>query len=64
MYMIKHDYSMKVWTKSPAQIAAAGVLPPIDSTVPFELGPMRQALRRAAAHQNHGRIVIQMEKAA
>jgi alcohol dehydrogenase len=47
-----------------ARTAAAGVLPPIDSTVPFELGAMRQAIRRAVAHQNHGRIVIQMEKAA
>lgn len=47
-----------------AGAAAAGVLPPIDSTVPFELEPMRQALRRAASHQNNGRIVIQMDKAA
>ena len=47
-----------------AQMAAAGVLPPIDSTVPFELGPMRHALRRAAAHQNHGRIVVKMGEAA
>ena len=38
--------------------AAAGVLPPIDTLVPFELEPMRKALRRAAAHQNSGRIVI------
>ena len=46
-----------------AHAAAAGVLPPIDSTVPFELEPIRQALRRAAAHQNNGRIVIQMDQA-
>lgn len=46
-----------------ARMAAAGVLPPIDSTVPFELEPMRRALRRAVEHQNHGRIVIQMDKA-
>jgi NADPH:quinone reductase-like Zn-dependent oxidoreductase len=44
-----------------ASAAAAGVLPPIDCTVPFELEPMRQAIRRAAAHQNNGRILIQME---
>ena len=43
-----------------ARAAAAGVLPPIDSTVPFELEAVRQALRRAAAHQNNGRIVIEM----
>jgi NADPH:quinone reductase-like Zn-dependent oxidoreductase len=47
-----------------ARAAAAGILPLIDSTVPFELEPMRQALRRAAAHENHGRIVIQMDNAA
>ncbi len=47
-----------------AEAAAAGILPPIDSTVPFELDPMRQALRRAASHRNHGRIVIQMDPAA
>ena len=47
-----------------AGAAEAGVLPPIDSTVPFELEPMRQALRRAAAHQNDGRIVIRMDQAA
>ncbi len=47
-----------------AEAAEAGVLPPIDSTVPFELGPMRQALRRATAHQNDGRIVIRMDQAA
>jgi hypothetical protein len=46
-----------------AGAAAAGVLPPIDSTVPFELEPMRQALRRAAAHRNNGRILIQMDNA-
>lgn len=44
-----------------AAAAAAGVLPPIDSTVPFEETPMRDALRRAAAHENHGRIAIQMQ---
>ncbi len=43
-----------------AQAAAAGVLPPVDSIVPFELESMREALRRAAAHKNKGRIVIQM----
>ena len=43
-------------------MAAAGVVPPIDSTVAFDLEPMRQAIRRAAAHQNHGRIVIKMDK--
>ncbi len=47
-----------------ARDAAAGVLPPIDSTVPFELEAMREALKRAAAHRNDGRIVIQMDKAA
>ena len=47
-----------------AQEAAAGVLPPIDSTVPFELEAMRGALKRAAAHENDGRIVIEMDKAA
>ncbi len=46
-----------------AGAAAAGVLPPIDSIVPFELEPMRQALRRAAAHRNSGRIVIEMDRA-
>jgi NADPH:quinone reductase-like Zn-dependent oxidoreductase len=46
-----------------AGAAGAGIVPPIDSTVPFELEPMRQALRRAAAHQNRGRIVIQMARA-
>jgi NADPH:quinone reductase-like Zn-dependent oxidoreductase len=45
-----------------AAAAAAGVLPPIDSTVPFALEPIREALRCAAAHQNNGRIVIQMEQ--
>ncbi len=44
-----------------ARVAATGVLPPIDSTVPFELEPMRQALRRAATHHNNGRIVIRMD---
>ncbi len=44
-----------------ARVAAAGVLPSIDSTVPFELEPMRQALKRAAAHRNNGRIVIEMD---
>ena len=43
---------------------AMGMLPPIDSIVPFELEPMREALRRAAAHQNDGRIVIQMDRVA
>ena len=47
-----------------AHEAAAGVLPSIDSTVPFELEAMRQALKRAAAHRNNGRIVIQFDKAA
>jgi NADPH:quinone reductase-like Zn-dependent oxidoreductase len=44
-----------------ASAAGAGIVPPIDSTVPFELETMREALRKAAAHQNKGRIVIQME---
>jgi NADPH:quinone reductase-like Zn-dependent oxidoreductase len=43
-----------------ARAAANGILPLIDSTVPFDLEPMRQALKCAAAHQNNGRIVIQM----
>jgi NADPH:quinone reductase-like Zn-dependent oxidoreductase len=47
-----------------AQAASTGVLPPIDSTIPFELNSMRQALRRAASHRNHGRIVIQMDPSA
>ncbi|MGH9643476.1 MAG: zinc-binding dehydrogenase [Terriglobales bacterium] len=47
-----------------ARAAETGVLPPIDSTVPFELEAVRQALRRAAAHRNNGRIVIQMDTAA
>jgi NADPH:quinone reductase-like Zn-dependent oxidoreductase len=47
-----------------AEAAAAGIVPPIDSTVPFELDPMRQALRRAASHRNHGRIVLQMDSGA
>jgi hypothetical protein len=46
-----------------ARAAAAGVFPPIDSTVPFQLEPMRQALRRAAAHLNNALIVIQMGSA-
>jgi NADPH:quinone reductase-like Zn-dependent oxidoreductase len=46
-----------------AAAAAAGVLPPIDSTVPFEQEAMREALRRAAAHRNQGRIVIEMNPA-
>jgi NADPH:quinone reductase-like Zn-dependent oxidoreductase len=53
--------------KALAEVAGAamtGVIPPIDSTVPFELEAIRQALRRAAAHRNGGRIVIQMDKAA
>lgn len=41
-----------------AEAADAGILPPIDSVVPFALEPMREALRRAAAHENNGRIVI------
>lgn len=44
-----------------ASAAAAGVLPPVDWTVPFDLEAMRQSIRRAAAHQNNGRIVIEME---
>jgi NADPH:quinone reductase-like Zn-dependent oxidoreductase len=44
-----------------ASAAAAGVLPPIDSTIPFNLEAMRQGIRRAVAHQNNGRIVIEME---
>jgi len=39
---------------------AAGVLPPIDSKVPFELEPMREALRRAKRHENNGRIVVEI----
>jgi NADPH:quinone reductase-like Zn-dependent oxidoreductase len=46
-----------------AAAAASGVLPTIDSNVPFELEPVRQALTRAANHQNHGRIVIEMNTA-
>jgi NADPH:quinone reductase-like Zn-dependent oxidoreductase len=45
-----------------AAAAATGVLPPIDSIVPFELEAVRKALKRAAAHQNNGRIVIQMDQ--
>lgn len=44
-----------------AEMAESGVLPPIDSIVPFNLESVRQALKRAAAHRNHGRIVIQMD---
>lgn len=47
-----------------ARAALEGVIPPIDSIVPFELEPMRNALRRAAAHKNNGRIVIQMDRSA
>jgi NADPH:quinone reductase-like Zn-dependent oxidoreductase len=47
-----------------ADAAATGVLPTIDSTVPFELEPVRYALKRSAAHQNNGRIVIEMVNAA
>jgi NADPH:quinone reductase-like Zn-dependent oxidoreductase len=46
-----------------AEVAAAGVLPPIDSTVPFELEPIRQALRLAARHRNRGRVGIRMDQA-
>lgn len=46
-----------------ARDAAAGVRPTIDSRVPFEIEAMRHALRRAAAHRNDGRIVIEMAKA-
>ena len=63
---LRPDGTESRWRQGLADVAgaaAAGVLPPIDSTVPFELEPMRQALRRAAAHQNNGRIVIQMDKA-
>jgi NADPH:quinone reductase-like Zn-dependent oxidoreductase len=45
-----------------AAAAAAGVIPPIDSIVSFERDPIRKALRRAAAHRNHGRIVILMNE--
>jgi NADPH:quinone reductase-like Zn-dependent oxidoreductase len=44
-----------------ASAAAAGVLPPIDCAVPFNLEAMREGIRRAVAHQNNGRIVIEME---
>ena len=47
-----------------AGAAASGVLPAIDSMVPFKLDPVRHALRRSAAHQNNGRIVIEMDHAA
>ena len=43
-----------------AAVAANGVVPTIDSVVPFELEPMREALRRAAAHRNSGRIVVEV----
>ena len=43
-----------------ARNADGGVVPPIDSILPFELEPVRQALRRAAAHENNGRIVIEV----
>jgi alcohol dehydrogenase len=46
-----------------AAAAAEGIVPPVDSVVPFELEAVRQALRRAAAHRNQGRIVIQMQPA-
>ncbi len=46
-----------------AEAAATGVVPPIDSVVPFELEAMRRALRRAAEHKNGGRIVIRMQQA-
>ncbi|UWZ83101.1 NAD(P)-dependent alcohol dehydrogenase [Occallatibacter riparius] len=45
-----------------AAAASAGVLPAIDSTVPFELAPIRDALRRAVAHSNTGRIVIEISR--
>jgi NADPH:quinone reductase-like Zn-dependent oxidoreductase len=45
-----------------AGAASAGVLPTIDSIVPFELSPIREALHRAVAHLNNGRIVIQVSK--
>ena len=41
-----------------AKAAETGVLPPIDLILPFEVESMRRALGRAAAHQNDGRIVI------
>ncbi len=43
-----------------ASAAVEGVLPPIDTTVPFNFESMRRALRRAASHSNHGRIVVRM----
>lgn len=43
-----------------AAAAATGIVPPIDSVVPFDEEPLREALRRAAAHRNHGRIVIRV----
>jgi hypothetical protein len=45
-----------------AAAASAGVLPTIDSTVPFEQEPIREALQRAAAHLNSGRIVIEVAR--
>jgi NADPH:quinone reductase-like Zn-dependent oxidoreductase len=45
-----------------ASAAAQGVLPPIDSKVPFELEPMREALHNAAGHGNNGRIVLQIDR--
>jgi NADPH:quinone reductase-like Zn-dependent oxidoreductase len=51
--------------KALAEVAAAlcaGMVPPVDSTVPFELQPMQEALRRAAAHQNRGRIAIHISR--
>jgi alcohol dehydrogenase len=45
-----------------AKAAANGIVPPIDSTVPFDLQAVREALRRVAAHRNNGRIVIQVGK--
>ena len=41
-----------------ASAASEGILPEIDSIVPFEIDPVREALREAVAHRNHGRIVI------
>lgn len=43
-----------------ASAVSAGVLPVIDSTVPLELQPMREALIKAKAHRNNGRIVVQI----
>jgi alcohol dehydrogenase len=44
-----------------AAAASQGILPPIDSVVRFELEAMRNALRRAVAHKNSGRIVLRVE---